>query len=89
MATANARIPNLVIVLMGPAGGSDAPSWGIANGHIVHIPGNNPELRNLVAAATAVNAVEIAGENTALSALNKAAQSAMLDAAGKLAAVVH
>ena len=89
MANAHVRTEGIVIVLMGPAAGGDANSWGILNGRIVPIPGNNPELRNLIAAASAVNAVEVAGENAALAALGKAAQAAMLDAGAKVAAGMH
>ena len=89
MAHANARTENLVIVLLGPGAGGDGNSWGIVNGRIVPIPGNNPELRNLIAATRAVNAVEVAGENAALAALGKAAQSAMLEAGAKLSAGMH
>ena len=84
MVNANVRAENLVVVLIGPGAGGDADTWGIINGHIVHIPGNNPELRNLIAATRSVSAVEAAGENAALAALGKAAQAAMLDAGSKL-----
>lgn len=89
MANTHVRTEGIVIVLMGAAAGSDAPSWGIINGRIVPIPGNNPELRNLIAAASSVNAVEVAGENAALAALGKAAQAAMLEAGAKLSAGMH
>ena len=89
MATTHPRHEGIVIVLMGPGAGGDANSWGIVNGRIVPIPGNNPELRNLIAAARSVNAVEVAGENAALAALGKAAQAAMLDAGAKLSAGMH
>ena len=76
-----------VIVLVG--GSNDAEGWGIVNGHIVHIPGNNPQLRNLVAATRAVSAVQVAGEHAALAALGKAAQAAMLEAGTKVAAGIR
>ena len=88
MTQANLRTDDLVIVLIGPSQGGDATSWGIRGGRIVPIPGNNPELRNLIAATVAVNAVETAGENAELAALGKAAQAAMLTAGGKLAATL-
>jgi hypothetical protein len=89
MANTHVRTEGIVIVLMGPGAGGDANSWGIVNGHFKPIPGNNPELRNLIAAASAVRAVEAAGENAALASLGKAAQAAMLDAGTKLAAGMH
>lgn len=89
MTNANVRTEGLVIVLVGPGAGGDADGWGILNGRIIHIPGNNPELRNLVAATRAVNAVQFAGENAQLAALNKAAQAAMLDAGSKVAAGIR
>jgi hypothetical protein len=89
MTTTNLRTDGLVIVLFGPGAGGDADGWGIRNGRIIHIPGNNPELRNLVAATRAVNAVQVAGENAELAALGKAAQAAMLEAGAKVAAGVR
>lgn len=89
MTTTKLLNDGLVIVLVGPGAGGDADGWGILNGRIIHIPGNNPELRNLVAATRAVNAVQIAGENAELAALNKAAQAAMLDAGSKVAAGIR
>ncbi len=56
---------------------------------VVPIPGSNPELRSLIAATIAVDAVEIAGETAELSSLNKAAQVAMLDAGAKVAAGIR
>ena len=89
MSNANLRTDGIVVVLVGPGAGGDADGWGILNGRIIHIPGNNPELRSLIAATVAVDAVEIAGENAELAALNKAAQAAMLDAGSKVAAGIR
>ncbi len=89
MSNANLRTDTLAIVLIGPGAGGDADGWGILNGRIIHIPGNNPELRNLVAATVAVSAVQTAGENAELAALSKAAQAAMLDAGAKVAAGIR
>jgi hypothetical protein len=89
MVNANIRTDNLLIVLIGPGAGGDAPTWGIQNGRIVHIPGNNPELRRLVAATLSVNAVEEAGETANLGDLGKLAQAAMLDAGAKLGATLR
>ncbi len=86
MVNANIRTDGLVIVLIGPGAGGDGKGWGLLNGRLVPIPGNNPELRNLIAATVSVNAVELAGENAELAGLTKAAQVAMLDAATKVTA---
>ncbi len=85
----NIKTENIVVVLIGPGAGGDAPGYGFVNGRLIHIPGNNPELRNLVAATRAVNAVEFAGENAELAALSKVAQSTMLDAGAKLVAGIR
>ncbi len=86
MVNANIRADSLVVVLIGPGKGGDGTGYGLVNGHLVHIPGNNPELRRLIAATQAVQAVEVAGETVKLQELGKIAQSTMLDAGSKLAA---
>ena len=89
MVNANIRAESLVIVLIGPGQGGDGTGHGILNGRIVPIPGNNPELRRLIAATQAVTAVEAAGEAVNLADLGKIAQATMLDAGVKLAASVR
>jgi hypothetical protein len=86
MPNANIRHDSMVVVLIGPGQGGDGNGYGLVNGRLVHIPGNNPELRRLIAATLSVQAVETAGETAKLADLGKIAQAAMLDAGVKLAA---
>lgn len=86
MPNANIRHDSMVVVLIGPGQGGDGTGYGLVNGRLVHIPGNNPELRRLIAATQSVQAVETAGETAKLGDLGKIAQAAMLDAGVKLAA---
>jgi len=86
MVNANIRTDNLFI---GPGVGGDAATWSIQDGRIVPIPGNNPELRRLIAATLAVNPVDVAGEAAQLGDLGKIAQATLLDAGARLGATLR
>ena len=73
-----------VIVLIGPGAGGDGGGHGLLNGKIVKIPGNNPELRRLIAATEAMHAVDRAGAEGHLSELSRVAHAAMAEAATEI-----
>ena len=73
-----------VVVLIGPGAGGDGGGYGWRNGKIVKIPGNNPEVRRLIAAAEAAYAVDRVGAEGHLSELGRVAHAAMAEAATEI-----
>ena len=85
----NIRTENIVVVLIGPGAGGDAPGSGFVNGRLIHISGSNRSCATSSRPPPRSTPSEFAGENAELAALSKVAQSTMLDAGAKLVAGIR